>query len=94
MKGLQRREALQVFHEICDSIPDANLFAWVSLTSFGNEEPSNKSYELKIRTGQKLSDLKEIRSIVEKHGLFLEESDKTLTIRTPPEKSIGIRIVA
>jgi hypothetical protein len=92
---LQRREALQVFHETCKEIPDARLFNSVSLTPISKAHDfADVSYELKIRGGQNSLELERITSISEKHGLIMENSDGTMIIHGPAKTPVNMSVVA
>ncbi len=77
--ALQRREAISLFREICDSISDESLISSVSL----NPCVKTASYELRIRTVFDKSAVKAIRSIVEKHELSMDELKGCIVIYSP-----------
>ena len=70
---MERREAIQLFREICDIIPDLALSSCVVLqpqSRFSDAFP--RFYELHIRAVLDEFDLKRLRTMVEKRNLFLE----------------------
>ena len=80
---MQRREATLVFREICECIPDAFLLNGVSLKQIKiAADRKYESYELQIKAFLDRSTLEQIRSVVRKHNLIMNEKRDYVSIYT------------
>ena len=84
MGALRRREAIRLFREIYESIPEAYI-TWVSLTP---STRSNEEFELRINASLDVKSIKTVRSLVNKHGLILKEDTGFLRVYAPETKQI------
>jgi len=86
--ALERREAIQLFREICDNIPDIALSNCIVLkpqSRFSDAFP--KFYELHIRAVLDEFDLNRLRTMVEKRNLFLETASGYIVIGSVRESN-------
>ena len=74
---MRRREAVLLFREICQCIPDA----FISSISLSPNNTYKNEFELRINVALDARSLKDIRSVIDKHGLILKEDYGTLFIR-------------
>jgi hypothetical protein len=81
---MRRREAIRLFSEIYESIPDAYITC-VSLTPSAH---SSEEFELRINASLDLESLKKVQSIVNKRGLTLKEDKGFLLIYAPETKPV------
>jgi len=87
---LQRREAISLFREICDSIADDSILSSVILKPHDNAYSAPTKYELHIKIFLGASTLKNVKAIVKKHLLTMKESNGYLIIAAPERKIIEI----
>lgn len=73
---MRRREAIQLFREICQCTPDA----FISSISLSPNATSKKEFELRINMALDGKNLKNVENIVNKHGLVLKELKGALLI--------------
>ncbi len=73
---MRRREAVLLFREICQYIPDA----FISSISLSPNNFYKNEFELRINVVLDAKSLKDIRSVIDKHGLILKEDNGTLFI--------------
>jgi hypothetical protein len=73
---MRRREAIRLFSEICGCIPEA-LISCASLTP---SVRSNEEFELRINASLDVESLKNLQSLVNKHGMVLKEDKGSLLI--------------
>ncbi len=73
---MRRREAIQLFREICKCMPDA----FISSISLSPNTPSKKEFELKISMVLDRKNLKNVETLVNKHGLMLKQDNGSLLI--------------
>jgi hypothetical protein len=81
---MQRREAIRLFSEICKSIPDA----YITYTSLAPSARSNEEFELRINASLDVKSLKNVQSLVNKHGLILKKDKGSLLIYSSETKTI------
>ncbi len=79
-KKLQRREAIEVFREICSCLPDAFLVNNVVLKPLDKFGSSRGDYSLYIKIAFAESSLDEIAKVVERRQLCFKRSDGYLVI--------------
>ena len=85
--ALERREAIQLFREICDTIPDMSLANCVLLKPKNCPDALQKLYELQIRIVLNESVLEQVRAIVSQHKLLMETAENFIVIYRPAERS-------
>jgi hypothetical protein len=73
---MQRREAIQLFREICKCIPDA----FVSSVSLSPVTFSGKNFELRINVALDGRNLVDVETLVRKYGLKLNQNKGSLLI--------------
>lgn len=86
---MHRREAVRLFKEICECIPDA-FISGVLLTSSSTSE---EGLSLRINMDLNLQSLKNIRSIVDKHGMILKEDNGFLMIFGSKKYQTGMEVI-
>ncbi len=86
---MKRREAVSLFKTICECIPDA-LVNGASLTPTSQSE----GFELRINVDTDKKSLEDVRSIVKKHKMAIDENKGSLRIYEPKPKQTEIEIVA
>jgi hypothetical protein len=88
-RGTKRREAVSLFKTICECIPDA-LVNGASLT------PTNRAegFELRINVDMDSKNLENVRSIVKKQRMVIEENKGSLMIYEPKLEQTEIEIFA
>jgi len=87
---MQRREAVRLFREISKCIPGAFISS-VLLT------PNNRfkeEFELRINVSLDDKSLKNVQSLVNKHGMILKEDKGSLLIYASETKPIEMEIIA
>ena len=88
---MQRREAVLLFREITECIPDPSLFQCVFLRYRGKATgSSDESFELQIQVVLDKSSLNRVENIVKKRRLVLEEKQGVLLIYSPEKSLIEI----
>ncbi len=93
-RALLRREALQVFHEICELIPDAKMLNSVSITPTSKPGEIPQDFELRIKIGLGPFEVHRVRSIVKKHDLDMREEDGILIIHAPENVPVSVAALA
>ena len=86
---MRRREAAQLFSEICECVPEAFINS-ISLT------PSNRAKEdfnLRINMSLDAKNLANVQSVVSKHGMILKEDKGSLLIYGSQIKHDGMAII-
>ena len=81
---MRRREAIQLFKEICKSMPDA----FVSGISLSPNTISKTDFELRLNVALDGKYHQDMVALVSKHGLTLKESKGALLICGPEVKPI------
>ncbi len=79
-KKLQRREAIEVFREICSRFSDAFLVGNVILRPSGESGSSTEDYSLHIKVALFDESIDEIAKVVERHRLCFKRSNEYLVI--------------
>ena len=82
---MRRREAIQLFREICKCLPDANI----TCASLTPRARSNEEFELRINASLDAKSLKKMQSLAGKHGLTLKKDKRSLLIYATQTKPIG-----
>ena len=92
---MQRREAVRLFREICECIPDASAFSSVFLIQ--RNEPASfgmENFELWINADLDNAGLRSVQSIVKERKLILEENRGFFVIYSADAKETEIEIYA
>jgi hypothetical protein len=84
---MRRREAIRFLSEIYKRIPDAHI-TWVSLTPSARY---NEEFELRINASLDVKSLKNVQSLVNKHGMILKEDKGSLLIYSSETKPIEMQ---
>lgn len=80
---MRRREAVEIFKEICECIPEASLSS-VFLTNRDTLfEFVGENYELRLNVSLDEKFLRKINSIVKKRNMIMERKDETLLVYAP-----------
>jgi hypothetical protein len=87
---MRRREAAQLFSEICECVPDAFINS-ISLTPCNR---SKEEFDLRINVSLDVKSFMNVQSIVSKHGMILKEDKGSLLIYGSPTKPTGMAIIA
>jgi hypothetical protein len=87
---MRRREAIQLFKEICKCIPDA----FVSGISLSPNRISARDFELKINVSLEGMNLTNVENLVKKYGLMLDESQGSLLIYGSKAKRCEMQVYA
>jgi len=87
---MRRREATRIFSEISAFIHDAPIYS-ISLMPHG---PSGEDFDLRINLDLDAKSLKNVQSVVSKHGMILKEDKGSLVILGTQGKPNGIPIIA
>ena len=85
---MQRGEAIQVYKEICQCIPDASL-SNISLVSVGFND-----FGLRIGMYLDLNSFRQVESIVKAHDLAMKQDQGLLLIYRREVKTSGMEITA
>ena len=85
---MRRREAVKLFKEICECIPEAPISSAL-LTPNRN---SKGEFELRINVLLDGKSLENVKSLVEKHKMNLKENNGSLLIYAAEPKPIGMEI--
>lgn len=86
---MRRREAAQLFSEICECIPDA----FVNSISLMPSNHSKEEFNLRINVSLDPRSLTNVQSVVNKHGMNLKEDNGFLLIYGSQTKPNDISIV-
>jgi len=81
---MRRREAVLLFREICECIPDA-FISKISLTS---KNTAKEEFELRINVSLDGESFANVKSLVTKRGLNLKEEENSLLIYGSKKSSI------
>ena len=73
---MRRREAIRLFSEVCKCLPDA----YITCASLAPSARSNEEFELRIDASLDVKSLKNVQSLVNKHGMILKEDKGSLLI--------------
>lgn len=73
---MRRREAAQLFSEICECVPDA----FVNSISLMPSSRSKEEFDLRINVTLDAQSLSNVQSVVNKHGMNLKEDKGSLLI--------------
>ena len=84
---MRRREAIRLFREIYKSIPDA----YITCASLTPRARSNEEFELRINASLDVKSLKNVQSLLNKHGMILKEDKEFLLIYAPETKPIEMQ---
>jgi hypothetical protein len=88
---MERREAIQLFREICECIPDSSRFHSVFLNSQKMATyPARRSFELRIDIALDKSSLRRVEDLVRKRRLAMEENKGALVIYAPETSPMAI----
>ena len=88
---MQRREAVEIFEEICQSVPETSVFRSVGIFTRSNDEgPTEEDFELRIKGELSQRDLNFIKSIVKRFQKAIEIKRETLIIYAPKQESVEI----
>jgi hypothetical protein len=85
---MRRREAVRLFREICECIPEAPISSALLMP----ERSSKEKFELRINVALDGKSLQNVKSLVEKHRMNLEENNGSLLIYAAEPKQIGIAV--
>ncbi len=86
---MQRREAIRLFKEICECIPDAFVDGFSLIASSLNGE-----FELHMNTSLNTKGIENVQSLVSKHGLLLKEDKGIIVIYGSKQKTTEFEILA
>jgi len=84
---MRRREAIRLFSEIYESIPDVYITC-VSLTPSAR---SDEEFELRINASLDVKSLKNVQFIVNRHGMILREDKGSLLIYASETKPVEMQ---
>ena len=84
---MRRREAIRLFADICKCVPDAYMTC-VSLTPRAR---SSEEFELRINASLDVKSLKNVQSLVNKHGMILKQDKESLLIYAPEAKPVEVQ---
>jgi hypothetical protein len=87
---MQRREAVGLFREICECIPDPSIFNSVFLMTQKIAGSEKENFELRINAAINDNNLKRLEFIVKKHGMLLMENKGSIIIYEPESTQIEI----
>lgn len=87
---MQRREATQLFKEICECMPDA-VISNILLTPI---DRLKEEFALRIDAHLNANSLENVKAIVGKHGLTLKEDRGSLLIYESETKRTSMKILA
>lgn len=87
---MRRREAVLLFREISKCIPDA----FISKISLIPKNSEKEEFELRINVFLEAESLESVQSVVNKHGLTIEEDQGSLLIYESIPKRIEIGTIA
>lgn len=87
---MRRREAIRVFKEICQCMPDAS----VSSVSLSPNAVSKTDFELRLRMAIDKKSHDDMVALVSKHGLTLKESEGSMLICGSETKPNYIQVSA
>jgi len=86
---MRRREAVLLFREICECIPDAFVTGISLIASDLSEE-----FELRMNLSLNAKGIEDVQSLVSRHGLQLKEDRGTLVIYGPKLNPSKLEIFA
>ena len=87
---MRRREAVSIFREICECVPDA----FVSKISLNQKKSAREGFELRINVFLGGDSFGSVQSIVNKRGLTLKEDQGSLLIYRSQASKIEIGNIA
>jgi len=73
---MRRREAILVFREICECIPDV----FINSITLSLSTPSQRDFVLRLNMSLNRGNIMNVQSIVRKHGLLMKENKGFLLI--------------
>ncbi len=91
---MRRREAVGLFREICECIPDPSGFSSVFLIQTSQADSLEENFELRINAMFDGRTLETIKVLLKKRRMFLVENKGSLVIYAPAQKRIQMGIVA
>lgn len=87
---MQRREAIRIFKEISKCIPDTV----VNSVSLVQSESLSKEFELRMNVNLDSRGLRNVRTVVDKHGFNLKESEGLLVIYNVAKSAVRKELMA
>ena len=84
---MRRREAIRLFSDICKCIPGV----YITCASLTPSVRSNEQFELRINASLDVKSLKNVQSLVNKHGMTLKEDKGSLLIYASETKPIEMQ---
>ena len=87
---MERREAVQVFREICECIPDLSVLSGVLLRPQNHSGESLKDlFDLQVNAILDAMTMKLVRAVVRKRGLVLKANRQYLLVHSIHLKNLG-----
>ena len=86
---MQRREAVRLFREICECIPDAFVDGISLIENYLSGE-----FELHLNISLNAKGIENVQSLVSKHGLLLKEDKGTIVIYGSTQDPAEFEILA
>ena len=88
---MERREAVRLFREICECIPDSSMFRSVFLNPQNMAtDVTRRNFELRIDMALDKSSLRCVEDVVKKHKLVMEENKGSIVIYAPETSRMAI----
>jgi hypothetical protein len=86
---MRRREAAQIFSEICERVPEA----FINSISLMPSNRSKEDFNLRINVSLDVKNLASVQSVVSKHGMILKEDKGSLLIYGSQTKPNDMAII-
>lgn len=87
---MQRREAIRLFREVCECIPDA----YISGISLSPNRSSTSGFDLRINVTIDSKSLTNVQSVASKHGMVAKEDRGSILIYGSQTRSNCVEIMA